>query len=216
MSTSWNKVFEKFLALIDDRELCALLNDEDMTELLSLFLNGAKSVYFKKCEKDLTDIIEPEFFRQSFTGNGTNNDFTITQGISEFNSDSVEMYCSVDNVVLNSDEYTYTEATKTFNIPDDPTNGAMVVCGYNYIGEFSQDLTDEELWILAWGMISVWNSSKLFSAEKMKERLSSKDWNSPHSPANLLDKLLLLRKQSLKEIKTLTVSYTFNGFSGFN
>jgi len=44
----------------------------------------------------------------------------------------------------------------------------------------------------------------------MKERLSTKDWNSPHSPANLLKELKSLYELSQVNLRNLVVSYSFN------
>ena len=52
MSTSNSEVFNRFLTLIEDEELCSLLTDEQLTYHLEYFLNESLSVYFKKCKKD--------------------------------------------------------------------------------------------------------------------------------------------------------------------
>lgn len=215
LSTSWSKVFDKFLSLIDDRTL-AVLAEEDMTELLSIFLNGGVSLYFKKCKKDLSLYTEPEFLRESSNGTGAEHNFTISQGISSFNADSVEMYCEVDGVEITEDtDYTYTDATKTFYITNAPSNGIEVTRGYNMVGFFTEDLSDQELWVIAYSMLVIWYSSKLYNLEKLKNRLSSKDFNN-FSPANLLQKLSDLHTKSRREIKRLTIDYSYDNFTGFN
>jgi hypothetical protein len=70
LATSFNSVFQKFLKLIKDRQLCQLLSEADMIEILTSFLNEATSIYFKNCEKDLKDYISPEFYTQDFISNG--------------------------------------------------------------------------------------------------------------------------------------------------
>ena len=213
MSTSYKQVFDRFLKLIDDRTLCELLNDEDMTDLLESFLNGAQSIYFKNCKKNLKDKENPEFYSEEFTGDGTTNEFTISQYPINPNEESLKLYCKVNDEDV---DFTFDSDTLQFTTNDIPETDDNVICGYDFIGQFNDDVDDEELWIIAHGMIIMWNSSKLNSVNKLKERLTTKDFNSLHSPANLLDKLMILRKSSLIEIRNLTVDYSFNDFTGFN
>lgn len=87
------------------------------------------------------------------------------------------------------------------------------VAGYGY---FNEDLDDEEQWILAHGMIISWLSGNINTNKILADKIVSKSYHSSHSPANLLDKLNALYKASLKQIKSLTISYSFNDFTGFN
>ncbi len=56
MSTPYSDIFTKANILFQDANLLANLTDDEYTELLELFLSKAKSIYFKKCKKDLTDV----------------------------------------------------------------------------------------------------------------------------------------------------------------
>lgn len=215
MSTSWSKVFDNFLILVDDRELCSLLTDEQMTEILRLYLNESYSTRFKNCRKDLTDIEEPEFYTQSFVADGNSNEFVISQYPTNPNEDAITMTCTVNGV---NATFTFNDVTKKFTISSTLSASDDVVCGYEFVGQFN-DLSDEEeeiCWILAHGMIIAWQSHIINNEKKMRERLTSKDFHSLHSPANLLEKLMLLRKESLKLYRDLVVSYSFNSFDGFN
>jgi len=212
MSTSYRKIFDKFLALINDRTLCSLISDEDMTTLIETFLNESASIRFKKCRKDLTDKEDSDFYKQNFTGTGSQTQFTISQYPTDPNSDSIENVCLVSG---NPTTFTFDVNTLTFTISPAPPDQSLVSCGYDFIGQMNEDLDDEEMWILAWGMISSWNSDKVYNESKLKVKLTTLDYKT-HSPANLLDKLIELRKQSLIEIRDLTVSYSFNDFTGFN
>lgn len=58
MATPFTDIFTKANALFEDAKLLKSLTDEEYTELLTLFLSKATSVYFKSCLKDLTDISE--------------------------------------------------------------------------------------------------------------------------------------------------------------
>lgn len=56
MATPYSEIFTKANILFEDADLLSRLTDAEYTELLELFLSKAKSVYFKKCKKDLTDV----------------------------------------------------------------------------------------------------------------------------------------------------------------
>jgi hypothetical protein len=60
MATPFNKVYDKFLASVDDYEL-GLMTDEDLYELLYTWLDRAISLEFTTCYKDLNDITEPNY-----------------------------------------------------------------------------------------------------------------------------------------------------------
>lgn len=218
MSTSNTEVFNRFLSLIEDDKLCSLLTDEELTYHLEYFLNESLSVYFKNCKKDLTLREKADFYRQSETATPAQTDFLLTQYPNDPNSEAISYVCTVDSVDAT---YTFDALTQTFTISSPVLSGGETVeVGYDFVGQFNEDsqegeLDDEELWILAHGMVVTWNSAKVYSEKNLKNKLSTTDYKQ-FSPANLIDKLLAIRNQSLKEIRRLTVSYSFNGFTGFN
>lgn len=213
MSTSNKRVFDKFLALIESRKLCSLLTDQDMTILLNTFLSESRSVYFKNCKVDLSDYETYDFFTQTFTASGSQNVFTISQYPSTPNSESMSYTCTVNGTDA---PYTFNDTTLQFTLSSTPTVGQSVICGYDFIGQFNNDIDEESQWILAHGMIITWTSGNIMTDNILRDMVVTVDFTTPHSPANLLDKLVELRQQSLKEIRQLTVSYSFNGFAGFN
>ena len=81
--------------------------------------------------------------------------------------------------------------------------------------EFNEDLDDEEQWVLALGIRLVWLERKLYKEENLRNRITTKDYNS-FSGGNLIDKLTTLRDKTEKDLKQKVVDYTFNSFSGFN
>jgi hypothetical protein len=80
---------------------------------------------------------------------------------------------------------------------------------------FNQDLNQEEQWILAMGIRLVWLERKVYKEEKLRDKITTKDYNASHSTANLLDKLILLRDKAEKDLKQKVIDYTFNSFEGF-
>lgn len=78
--------------------------------------------------------------------------------------------------------------------------------------KFNDDLSDEEIEILANIMVLEWLKPSIYNAEKLKNSLSTKDYKL-YSPANLLKELQELKKTTEKDISILIVSYTFSNSS---
>ena len=142
MSTPYTDIYTKANILFDDANLLSNLTDDEYEDLLELFLSKSKSIYFKSCKKDLSDI---------------------------------------DDVLK----------------------------------EFNETLDDEEQWILATGIRLVWLERKLYKEENLRNRITTKDYNS-FSGGNLIDKLTTLRDKTEKDLKQKVVDYSFNLFEGFN
>jgi hypothetical protein len=212
MSTSFSSPFNKFLSLITDRDLSVNLTDEQMTDLLNTFLNQSSSLYFKNCAVDLSDIENPDYLSEEFTATGTSADFVISRYPTSPNADSIELICQVDGGDVG---YTFDAITKTFTLTSTPTAGHTVTCGYNFIGQFNLDLTDQMCWILAYGALVSWYQQKLFNASLFKNKLNTKDFNS-FSSANLLDKLAVLNDIAEKKLHNLIVSYSFDSGHNFD
>lgn len=81
--------------------------------------------------------------------------------------------------------------------------------------EFNETLDDEEQWILATGIRLVWLERKLYKEENLRNKMGNRDYQI-FSPANLIDKLILLRDKTEKDLKQKVVDYSFNLFEGFN
>ena len=142
MTTPYSDIFTKFNILIEDPKLLGLLTDEEYTELLELFLSKAKSVYFKNCVTDLTDV---------------------------------------DNALK----------------------------------QFNKTVSEQEQWIVAESMRYIWLEKQLYKEEKLRDRMSTKDYNR-HSNAALLQRLIELKNDTRKNLEAMIVSYSFDSFQGFN
>ena len=211
MGTSNKEVFDKFLLLIKDRTLCQLLTDQELSEVLNQFLSGSASLYFKNCRKDLSQN-KASYLREFFDADGIETEFTISNYPESPNSSSIQLVAELDGVAV---DYTFDDITKTFTIS--PAVTGDLVLGYDFVGDFVETLDDEEQWILAHGMVVIWTSSQIRDYDKLREKMTNKDFNNLYSPANLLSKLSEMRKMSLLEIRFLTISYSkesivFDGF----
>ena len=75
--------------------------------------------------------------------------------------------------------------------------------------EFNEELTDEEVEILANLMVLEWLKPIINNVDELRNRFSTKDYQF-FSPANMIDKLVQLRKDTRKENSRLIVSYTYS------
>ncbi|HSH35656.1 hypothetical protein [Schnuerera sp.] len=75
--------------------------------------------------------------------------------------------------------------------------------------QYNQTLTDEEIEILANLMVLEWLKPRINSIEVLKPSMSTKDYRT-FSNAKHLDSLLKLKKETLAEIDSLIVSYTYS------
>lgn len=80
--------------------------------------------------------------------------------------------------------------------------------------QFNETLSNEEQWIIAYGIRFLWFERKIFKEENLRNRMTTKDYQI-HSPANLIDKLTILRDKAEKDLKNKIIDYSFNGFDGF-
>jgi len=211
MSTPKNEVTNTFLSLIEDRDLCIDLTDEEMTEILDYYLKDSTHLRFKNCSKDLTDHEEYDFHTDTFTADGINKVYTLTKYPSTPNASAITYVCTVNG---ESVSYTFDSNTLTFTLDTLPTLDDEVICGYNFVGQFNEDLSQQEIWILAHGMLISWFSKFLYNHQNLKNKISTKDYN-VFSSANLLDKLLQVKKDAEITIRRLIVSYSFDGFTGY-
>lgn len=76
--------------------------------------------------------------------------------------------------------------------------------------EYSEDLDNETVDVLAAGVAYYWMSSKVLSEELFQNNLSLKEY-SIHSPANLLRELTVLRKDLRKEFNRKMIRYSYTG-----
>lgn len=79
---------------------------------------------------------------------------------------------------------------------------------------FNRELTNEEILILATGMVCHYLEPKILREENMEQIVTSRDFNRL-SGANMLDKLLKLKEEKRKDFERRQRRYEFNNFKGF-
>jgi len=80
------------------------------------------------------------------------------------------------------------------------------------VGEFSDDLTTQEQYILALGMKKAWLSPKLNFADNMSKEIGDRDYKAVQG-TNYLKELSKLDTQIEDEIRRYAISYTYKNFS---
>lgn len=77
------------------------------------------------------------------------------------------------------------------------------------------DLSYDEIFILANGMILYWLKPKILREDNLKTLLTDSDYNQK-SPANMLQKLIMLKDSTEKDFLEMKIEYTYKDFSGWN
>lgn len=204
MSTPKSRIFTEFLTLIQDRKLCTDFSDETRNTLLNSYLIKGASLQFKKCRKDLSLETDPEYYSNDVVYSAGDT-ISLTSIPIAYDNDTIETFCKIGSDSL---DYDFDYNTLEFTINESVDNGDVITYGYIYSGEFEEDLTEEEISILALTMIISWTSYNLYVTDKLRDTILSKDFSQPHSPANLVKELRLLREDSLKEVRRAVVNYT--------
>lgn len=212
MSTPFINIFHNFLSLVDDGSICRGLTDEEITIRLWKYLENGYSLWFKVCQKDLTDVELYDYYTQSHIFTGTGDTFILTQYPLDPNDDAIEYVFQVDGV---DTSYSFEDTTLEFTTTVPLQNGSEIVFGYKFSGQFNADLTSEEQWILAHAMVLSWTSEKVREENALKNTMTTKDYVK-YSPANMLNALLEMRRKSWVELNGMVIDYSFNGFTGFD
>lgn len=78
------------------------------------------------------------------------------------------------------------------------------------LGEgFEDDLTIDEVDILAELMVVEWLSPQIYSDELLESRLNTKDFTE-YSPAKLIEQIRFVYNESRKRVKYLIIQYTYD------
>lgn len=215
MPTSNKTLFDRFLSRIKDRDICKLLTEEEFVELLDMRKNHSLSVYFTNIKTDTEDVLEPEFYREEKVGDNTEVNFTISKWSDGQLDISTNPYVTIDGELKIIDvDYTFDENTLIFTFVTAPILNASIEVGYNFIGEFVNELTDGEIWITTSGMLLSWINDKVYNTELMKNRMSPKDFK-VFSPANLLDRMTKLLERTRRDVRRESLEYSYGKPSEF-
>ena len=82
------------------------------------------------------------------------------------------------------------------------------------LNQFNMELSSEEQWIIANGMVLSWIEPKIKREKLLRETISDRDYRES-SHANQLKELGNLDRNTRSKLKAYIVSYTENNFNGF-
>ena len=190
MSTPKSDIFDKFTMLVSDN-IYFNLSDHIKNMMFDSYLTKGAFIHFKKCRKNLNLETSPDYLIESFNASGTT--YIISDYPTPYDNDTISLICQVNDVDV---DYTFNKETLTFTLTVEPAIDTVIKCGYIYSGEYSEDLTQEEQLILATAMIISFVSYRTYDNNKMRDKIGSTDFTSPHSPATLLAELRGLKKDS--------------------
>lgn len=196
-------VYDIFFSQIDD-ELFALLRPEVARRELHKYLIGAIAK-FKTCKKDLT-ILGYDF-----------SEMYIDLGESEIeipenHLEGIEVIGEQTGIEYKKGiDWNLNTNRIEFEIPmAEPSKIYFYDNGY-----FEADLTNEEIFILAEGMIFYWLHPKLNREDNLRQMVTDSDFKKL-SGANMLDKVIKLYEKNKRSFELDVIDYSYNGFGGFN
>lgn len=200
--TRVEEIYDVFLSNIED-DVLALLYNHNLRELLHKYLLGA-IVGFKKCKKDLTI---KDYSLYTFNMSAGDDEFIIPENVDVNNIEIIGVDTKESYV------FTYLEDERKI-IVDYALSENSVISIYND-GYFEDDLSVEEIYILAMGMICYWLNTKVNREENLTQIISDGDYKRL-SGANMLDKLIKLKQTTDENFRLATIDYSYNSFKGFN
>ncbi|EJT5937339.1 hypothetical protein N2W52_002114 [Clostridium perfringens] len=215
--TPFSSIYELFFNQIDDYEL-GLIDDETMVEFLYNHLVSA-IVEFKICKTDLTKREKSEIgnlvldFEKDNTSDITKLLPLVREDL-EFN-----LYDGEVKLERNKDffiKFSKDEKDNVEKLEIIITNQKFMKTlklTWIYFGGFKSDLAEEEKMILALGMLSSWLNHKVYREDNLTQTLGDTDYKG-FSNANMVARLVELKKLTDSQLKKRIKNYSYNGFSG--
>lgn len=240
MATKFSDVFRIFLGKVDDYEL-ALIDDVELAEILKGYLDTARSMYFDTCKQDIDTIkIVEEPTEEISDTVEENDDFSLTyindNDIINSDTDTSEEsdVTDVTDDTDTSEESDITDVTDVADTSEESDDSNVSIDIETPVTEdadsaedsleeitpkeeepqdweFTVDLTQQEMEILALCMVKAWLSPKLRSADLMSKDVGDRDYKGVQG-YNYLEKLNKLNNETNKEIREATIAYSFKGF----
>ena len=206
--TSFEKIYKPFLFSIQDSGL-GYLSKEDFYEVLEEYIIKSAVLDFKECTKSLEYVGNREF-KQNFNGNGLMEEFFIECDIQNdiYSTRLLRNEEVVDECFYNLSKDLILTLQFPIGIED------FIEIKIKEIGFFIEDLTQEEISILAEIMVLHWLRKQINREENLQASISTGDFKKT-SNANLLDKLMNLAEKQEKIIANYKVKYSMSGFEGF-
>lgn len=207
MGTPLSRIFNKFLGEIDDKEWLQV-DDDIIEDLMFDYLENA-TVDFVQCRKELI-ILPPESGEVEYSMDGLTSTIKFTPVDSR--KPSIRIVGSLTGAeYFQNEDFTIEGETIKFNLI--PTEDLILT--WSAEGEFTEELNLTEIRILALAMLLHYLKPKIMTQDTLKQYVSDKDF-SKLSGANMLLRLIGLKKNIEKELDVMQARYAFQNFEGFN
>lgn len=156
--TCYFDIYKRAIIEFKDPTLKKMLNDNSIlfSETMYNFLENAISLFTTPYEtvKKLSKRAVPETETENFVCNGTDKTFVLT----DFPSDDLVDFCLFEYTVNGEKvEGSYDKTTHTVILDIVPPENSNLVVYTYYIGNFTDTLYDEEIYILSQFIVACWS-----------------------------------------------------------
>ncbi len=206
MSTPISDIYKAFLKDVRDGSL-ARLDKEVFYETLFDLLEKSAMLEFSECPKDLSKLVADKWYSQVLETNGSDTVFLINELPPA--EEEIEIVILSDGEVVNIDNYTINLADNTITFFSAPKVYEEISVNWTVEGHFKEDLTREEMLILAKGMTLHWLDKQIMREESLEANIGDRDI-SVGSNANMLSKATDLKRLATKTMKRYKTTYSFS------
>lgn len=164
--TQYYDIYKRAITEFKDPSLKKMFSENQIMffEVMYNFLENAIPLFTNpaKTRKKLKNRTEPDTFQNQFSGNGQDQQFTVTNFPDQSLNDNVVYSCLIDGA---SSEYQYDEDQHLLSFTTPPQAGQDIQFDIYVIGQFNEELIDDEEYILQQFIVACWqeyvNNDKL-------------------------------------------------------
>lgn len=157
MSTTFNKIYERAISLLDDPFITASYNEDTISYFRVMYNYLKNAIPQYKIPDDMQTIlasrVEPTGEMESFVGDGTTSNFVLTT------TPTTDSYFSfqLDGEYVDG---TFDYNTNTGTLSSTPYTPGTVLVEWYHDGYFNTTLTDEQEFILASLTVACWGEKE--------------------------------------------------------
>lgn len=156
--TSYFTVYKRAITEFKDPTLKNLLENDTVmfSQVMYNFLENAISLFTNPipAQKRVNDRVPPKFYSQTFIGDGSNKQFTLTDAPDASLIDDCLFEYTVDG---NKVKGVYTDGIPTVTLDPAPFDGAEVIVNIYYVGNWNVNLYPMEEYILSEFIMAAWS-----------------------------------------------------------
>lgn len=204
MATSFDSIAKLMLMEMQDNTISKM--DTDIAyDLISDLIITSATVDFSQCKKNLDNYIPYSEFLSSIKINENKNKITIDRKDKLLD----KIIVRVNDIEIEDVDYEFidTNLVITYNFKE---NDDVKIIEY-FTGEFNEDLTSREKYIIALASNCHFLNQKILKEDNLRIHLGDKDY-SMSSSWNTLKMLTTLKEAMDKKLKDYIDNYTFDGY----